>query len=1172
MQAAKCDDALCGCVCTPDLEFADWTTCRRLRSKPFFLSSSAMPEYTCYCSICLNKTWKRLETIQSHLTRDRISLQALLSAHEAQNPSIPFSHPLQEFILRTEQALSQALRPKASRSQGPSTAGNGEQGTPQNAVPMDESMDLDPQIEPDLSTEGNSVSTPPSITPLSQAQNANSEVHVDTIELEYDSDIDEEEALDYLELQLEPNIAGRDNLPEAESDSEGQGSMGDEEILNLDGAPTATGYPPPLPSQSQPSSLPTPKLPTPKALEDLRAELLGDYICPPVAPETLDDVRNNFANLTQSERLSLRHFIIWKRTGGTVVAYQLHAKLLESVTGVEILSLYRVRKRAVELTKFAPIRVPMCPRSCIAYTGKYSDKNIETCPYVIPSSKNQKKGVCGKARYRTLPSGKKVPAAYFQVLSVRQKIEALFANAETSRQLRHRDSCLKEVLHLFGSKVASQPPQSNPGATVTNRPSDPTPAGSQPAQTSSAQRKYSDFPDSQVHYIQHTELKLFQEPRDIAIALSSDGAQLTMKKLSNTWVLILILLNLPPELRYKSENIMVAFAIPGPHAPGDVESFFYPLFQEFAQGSEGFWMWDAVDSSYFVHRFWAALANGDMLGSAKINGLVGHTGFLGDRFSLVLAARNCLPGQKAKALYYPISPPENDKYNPGRPPHIDLLNLPIRSQKHYYETINKLTVAGLSARAQARITTQTGISRLPLCAASEAFIHPTFFPLDPFHLFYENIMTFIWDIWTGIHVKDPNDPVRIPDSKMKQMGEWIRQAIATLPPSFCGPVRNPYEKRNSQYKIYEWMAILHWYLIPMAIELSIDIRIIQNFAKLVRIVEFAMTPVPRSEAELANLEKLVKEFLEEFEEVYVQGKPENISRMRLCVFQLIHVARHARWNGSVRVGSQATAERVIGELGRKIMSQKSPYANLANIIHETELVKIMCLYDPELAPPSLEPAENSPHRKQDRPYSQEHSITIKSRQDRSSAISPVLDAIERFIKESHGIDIDLRSRALDGVEVRCWGKYRLGNSDTLRSQASERKATTSRDYRWFEAEDISIANQEKRRSPASRIYGEVHAFYTVKLDRLPDVDIHLAAYTPLQQVKHTLECTIQGRWPEKSDVRLIECKHIHSIVGIWAAPSKRVYILRKHPALDILTEEERGQPAAEGSDSVADVL
>lgn len=110
--------------------------------------------------------------------------------------------------------------------------------------------------------------------------------------------------------------------------------------------------------------------------------------------------------------------------------------------------------------------------------------------------------------------------------------------------------------------------------------------------------------------------------------------------------------------------------------------------------------------------------------------------------------------------------------------------------------------------------------------------------------------------------------------------------------------------------------------------------------------------------------------------------------------------------------------------------------------------------------------------------------------------------------------------------------------------------------------------------PTSRIYGEAHCFYTVCVESLGTKnEIHLAIYAPLLKLNHSLNCTIQGSWPTASDMRVIECKHIHSIVGIWAAPSKRVYVLRKHPGLGMLSEDELGRGSkdddAQGNESIA---
>ena len=56
---------------------------------------------------------------------------------------------------------------------------------------------------------------------------------------------------------------------------------------------------------------------------------------------------------------------------------------------------------------------------------------------------------------------------------------------------------------------------------------------------------------------------LFRDERDTALSISSDGAQLTTKKQSNMWLLIVVLLNLPPEMCYRAKNVIIPLAILG---------------------------------------------------------------------------------------------------------------------------------------------------------------------------------------------------------------------------------------------------------------------------------------------------------------------------------------------------------------------------------------------------------------------------------------------------------------------------------------------------------------------------------------------------------------------------------------------------------------------------------
>ena len=118
-----------------------------------------------------------------------------------------------------------------------------------------------------------------------------------------------------------------------------------------------------------------------------------------------------------------------------------------------------------------------------------------------------------------------------------------------------------------------------------------------------------------------------------------------------------------------------------------------------------------------------------------------------------------------------------------------------------------------------------------------------------------------------------------------------------------------------------------------------------------------MTIQGHSEDNLITLHGIIRNFLTGFETLYVGNNPENIQRCRLCIFQLIHVPLHIKWHGSIRNCSQGCCERALGEVEHKIRSRKAPFANLANIITEKELIRILHLYYPSLS--TKPPAQDS---------------------------------------------------------------------------------------------------------------------------------------------------------------------------------------------------------------------
>jgi hypothetical protein len=73
----------------------------------------------------------------------------------------------------------------------------------------------------------------------------------------------------------------------------------------------------------------------PEVIQLLQKQLLSDYT-PPNHPPIIDPRGHS---LTGAEVLSLKHYLAWVDSHGTVKAYSLHAKVLEEAANVEILSL-----------------------------------------------------------------------------------------------------------------------------------------------------------------------------------------------------------------------------------------------------------------------------------------------------------------------------------------------------------------------------------------------------------------------------------------------------------------------------------------------------------------------------------------------------------------------------------------------------------------------------------------------------------------------------------------------------------------------------------------------------------------------------------------------------------------------------------------------------------------
>jgi hypothetical protein len=113
------------------------------------------------------------------------------------------------------------------------------------------------------------------------------------------------------------------------------------------------------------------------------------------------------------------------------------------------------------------------------------------------------------------------------------------------------------------------------------------------------------------HYQDLRSPGYFTSPRDIALQLCYDGFQVTKRKHHSTTPVIAINLNLPPEIRYHKESILLMAVIPGPKSYSNVDSFLQPLVDELLDLQEGVRAYDASEAGDFILRAYPVLFAGD---------------------------------------------------------------------------------------------------------------------------------------------------------------------------------------------------------------------------------------------------------------------------------------------------------------------------------------------------------------------------------------------------------------------------------------------------------------------------------------------------------------------------------------------------------------------------------
>lgn len=356
---------------------------------------------------------------------------------------------------------------------------------------------------------------------------------------------------------------------------------------------------------------------------------------------------------------------LWFKTSGkiTQVGYSTFKQLYQR--RLRIQSDYINLKKLHGLAGLEEQQFPCCSTFCMAFTGKYS--LLPDCLY------------CHKTRPATNETA-------YTYIPLAQQIRSIWRDDFLSVQLRYRKNLL----------------EADPDGEI------------------------SDVWDSQRHLRMKAQLvtcdgnacnhKYFSDPLDMGFGLMLDGFNPAKRRATSLWPVILLNYSLPPEIRYKNENVLVSLVIPG--CPKDMDSFLRPLIEDLKEiATEGVLVYDAAEKQSRLIRCYLHSAGGDGPALCKLCKTVGAAG--------ALSCRTChLKGTYDGVHYYPVLRPPSRW---AEPPHTSTaikekqkhsecvynpLDLPLRTHAEMLATGSAL-VGSRSKAAQKALRKESGLSGLP---------------------------------------------------------------------------------------------------------------------------------------------------------------------------------------------------------------------------------------------------------------------------------------------------------------------------------------------------------------------------------------------------------------------------------------------------------------------------
>lgn len=334
----------------------------------------------------------------------------------------------------------------------------------------------------------------------------------------------------------------------------------------------------------------------------------------------------------------------------------------------------------------------------------------------------------------------------------------------------------------------------------------------------------------------------------LSITFNSDGVSLQKSNTSSLWPIQLLCNFLPPKLRYRRNNIMIAGLYYGKHKPNFTD-FLRPLGEEITElQTSGIAIEDQHLCVFVTH------ASLDLPAKADVQNTVHHNGYYACMFCYHPGE---LIGTRVKYTYKP------HQYRP-------------RTDKEMIQLMNEV-------HANKELKLKNGIKGISPTIIFKNFDQVWSFGIDYMHCVLLGVVPDLLDFW--LHSSSHKNAFYIVKNQRDRLNK--RMESIKLPRSFSRRIRST--DYRAQYKANELRSLL-LYVLRVCLDGILDSKYVNHFQLLSAALYILLkTKITDEELEIAS--NKLDEFVKNFEKYY--GK----SKMTLNVHLLTHLVESTKHLG-----------------------------------------------------------------------------------------------------------------------------------------------------------------------------------------------------------------------------------------------------------------------------------